>query len=66
MILVAENTAAENLFLGNKKIITKSSGESPVLQKRAQVVELCSSSSPSPSYLLLVLPHPGNRCSGEE
>ena len=47
MILLTENTAAENLFLENKRI-TKSSFESAVLQERAQLVDLCSSSKPFP------------------
>lgn len=42
MIRLTENTEAGNLFLENKRMITKCSFESAVLQERAQLVDLCS------------------------
>lgn len=53
-ILVTENTAADNLFLGNKRSITKSSLGSLVLQEKAQSVGYSPESSAVPSLYSLL------------
>lgn len=41
MILVTEKIAADNMFLGNKRMMMKSSFETCILQGRAQLVLFC-------------------------
>lgn len=41
MILVTEKIAAESVFLGNKRMVMKSSFETCILQDRAQLLLHC-------------------------